>query len=500
MSVEPAEEQPDSVSPDGIAQSPRLIQFRFSSVIDPSFMVPTECYEKRAVLLPPDTTIPIKIRIRSTVGYDLIANFSAYVNNPLNHGVPGVTFWFDEPSITLEPLGMREVTLFVQASKDVEDTTTEIGWGVSTRGVERSELHSGNSDWLYLMVGKNPNEPKLFVFYPSLVANGSVLYQPEDGEVEDLFLEMRRGEKLIVTIPVSVRSDATYPINFTLRRDAVYLFPDESVRTWISPSSILTRAGDRFELTLVIEVDEDFVSFADLPESQYPKDHLGYGKDLYMYIDLWPDAIANGFCMYMNLPWGIWPGEGIFFEMDQQEERRTKYPVDALPPDEMIPSEIRCDWFVVCGEYSIRKEDANFELGDRIELGQGGVASVRFESEERMVRCVDSNANWYAEHINWPEPDSTFAIDRVTIEACGLLFKCTSEGLVTTMPEGFDIGGPINIFFLRCDSFQENSEDADVSIACVVAEECTGGRWVLCRKPVNSDFRMEGPCPKEGEE
>ena len=49
---------------------------------------------------------------------------------------------------------MRDVTLFVQASKYVEDTTTVIGWGVSTRGVERSELQSGSARAMNLVVSE----------------------------------------------------------------------------------------------------------------------------------------------------------------------------------------------------------------------------------------------------------------------------------------------------------------------------------------------------------
>lgn len=307
-----------SVAPEigGVPNEPRPgDQAYFAPVFDPSFMIETECFGGnhggKAAIVAPNTTVPIKIRFRSVVDYTISANFTAWIKER-GIGVTGVSYWFDQPYVIIQPGSIGEVTLFVKASKDVKDTTTVISWFASTRALHNPKLSSGSSggDWLYLMVGEKPNVPQLFVFYPSVKVNGAYVYKAGE-KPERIFLSLKRGQSLNITVPIFVKSNASYPINFTARDP--YLLPNEGVTATVSPRWVMAKGGDTIEFIMTVNVGKDFVG---LRKDYWPPNEPMHGRDLYMLIRLTdtPGNIVNGWCKLVNLPYGNM-ADAVFFEV-----------------------------------------------------------------------------------------------------------------------------------------------------------------------------------------
>ncbi len=287
--------------------------FDFRTVFDPTYMIKTECpqWDGRAVRLRPNTTVPIKASIVSKVGYELDVTFTATLK-PLEGDIPGVTFFFDDPSIRLQPRQARDVTLFLSASEDVDDYTTIIVFHVSALAVpDRRYGIDQQGDVLYVMIGDQPDEPQMFVLYPSVIVNGILLYEAGQEPPDHLFLNIKRGEPLNITIPVFVKSNATYSVNITATNP--YLLPDFGVTAITTPSWVIARAGDTIEFTITVNVSKDFVG---LPEDEWSADEPMHGQDLYMLIQLLdvPHDANAGWCKFVNLPFGI-GADYVFFNV-----------------------------------------------------------------------------------------------------------------------------------------------------------------------------------------
>ncbi len=122
-----------------------------------------------------------------------------------------------------------------------------------------------------------------------------------------------------------------------------------------------------------------------------------------------------------------------------------------------------------CGRYVIMKDEGNFQLGDWLELREGGIAYI--DSHPRNVQggiCTAApgkpTATWNPERAPLdPARPNEILETRLTINACGLTFECRPQA--GTRPAGI---GPTGQDRLSCDNFADGN---------------SGGTWIWCEKP-----------------
>ncbi|MBI2126979.1 MAG: hypothetical protein HYU02_06690 [Thaumarchaeota archaeon] len=148
-----------------------------------------------------------------------------------------------------------------------------------------------------------------------------------------------------------------------------------------------------------------------------------------------------------------------------------------ISPEGNLLKEERCD-YLHCGRYVIMKDEGNFQIGDWLELREGGIAYI--DSHPKNVqggRCTATlekapATKWNAIRVplNPARPNENLEI-RLTINACGLTFECLPQvgtRPAVVGPDGRIVSSPTGQDRLACNNFLDGN---------------SGGTWIWCEKP-----------------
>jgi len=151
----------------------------------------------------------------------------------------------------------------------------------------------------------------------------------------------------------------------------------------------------------------------------------------------------------------------------------SPFPLDNPPIED-----VGCE-YLVCGRYVIVKDEGNFQVGDWLELIEGGIAYI--DSHPKNVqggRCTATPekppaAKWSAIRVplDPARPNENLEI-KLTISTCGLIIECLPQ-VGTRPPQEPGPGGrivrsPTGQDRLSCNNFPDGN---------------SAGTWIWCEKP-----------------